>query len=75
MPQALGHQGTTEETIDSIGAQADDIVTFYVHSSQLAQLMNQKKSLQPRGRFAWSRFSNSPLPFVWANPKRAKPEE
>ena len=44
LSKALGHQGYGfEETIDSIGAQADDIVTFYVRSSQLAQLMNQKE--------------------------------
>ena len=74
LSKALGHQGYGfEETIDSIGAQADDIVTFYVRSSQLAQLMNQEEVIAaPVGRFAWSRFSNSPLPFVWANPKEGQ---
>tara|TARA_B100001093_G_scaffold350292_1_gene334845 strand:- start:108 stop:1127 length:1020 start_codon:yes stop_codon:yes gene_type:complete len=74
LSKALGHQGYGfEETIDSIGAKADDIVTFYVRSSQLAQLMNQEEVIAaPVGRFAWSRFSNSPLPFVWANPKEGQ---
>ena len=56
-------------TISAIGAHADDIVTFYSRSSELAQLMNQEEVIAaPVGRFAWSRFKSSPLPFAWANP-------
>ena len=56
-------------TISSIGESADDIVTFYSRSSELAQLMNQEEVIAaPVGRFAWSRFKSSPLPFAWAEP-------
>ncbi|MBT0957038.1 extracellular solute-binding protein [Alphaproteobacteria bacterium KMM 3653] len=55
--------------ISDIGAHADDIVTFYSRSSELAQLMNQEEVIAaPVGRFAWSRFKSSPLPFAWAEP-------
>ncbi|MEX3007990.1 ABC transporter substrate-binding protein [Hoeflea sp. TYP-13] len=55
--------------ISEIGKKADDIVTFYSRSSELAQLMNQEEVIAaPVGRFAWSRFKGSPLPFAWANP-------
>ncbi|MEX0287018.1 MAG: ABC transporter substrate-binding protein [Paracoccaceae bacterium] len=56
-------------TISTIGENADNIVTFYSRSSELAQLMNQEEVLAaPVGRFAWSRFKSSPLPFAWADP-------
>jgi putative spermidine/putrescine transport system substrate-binding protein len=56
-------------TISAIGKSADDIVTFYSRSSELAQLMNQEEVIAaPVGRFAWSRFKSSPLPFAWAEP-------
>jgi len=56
-------------TISTVGEKADDIVTFYSRSSELAQLMNQEEVIAaPLGRFAWSRFRNSPLPFAWADP-------
>ncbi|MEM6635820.1 MAG: extracellular solute-binding protein [Pseudomonadota bacterium] len=56
-------------TISAIGEHADDIVTFYSRSSELAQLMNQEEVIAaPVGRFAWSRFKSSPLPFAWADP-------
>lgn len=56
-------------TIDAIGAHADDIVTFYSRSSELAQLMLQDEIIAaPIGRFAWSRFQNADLPFTWADP-------
>ena len=56
-------------TISAIGESADDIVTFYSRSSELAQLMNQEEVIAaPVGRFAWSRFKSSPLPFAWADP-------
>lgn len=55
--------------ISKIGEHADDIVTFYSRSSELAQLMNQEEVIAaPVGRFAWSRFRSSPLPFAWAEP-------
>ncbi len=60
-------------TISDIGAHADDIVTFYSRSSELAQLMNQEEVIAaPVGRFAWSRFKSSPLPFAWAEPKEGQ---
>jgi putative spermidine/putrescine transport system substrate-binding protein len=70
LSQALGHEGIDfSETINAIGEHADDIVTFYVRSSQLAQLMQQEEVIAaPVGRFAWSRFSGSDLPFKWAEP-------
>ena len=70
LSQALGHEGIDfTQTIDAIGEKADDIVTFYVRSSQLAQLMQQEEVIAaPVGRFAWSRFSGSDLPFKWATP-------
>ena len=56
-------------TISTIGEHAEDIVTFYSRSSELAQLMNQEEVIAaPVGRFAWSSFKNSPLPFAWADP-------
>jgi putative spermidine/putrescine transport system substrate-binding protein len=56
-------------TISTIGEHAEDIVTFYSRSSELAQLMNQEEVIAaPVGRFAWSRFKDSPLPFAWADP-------
>ena len=70
LSQALGHEGVDfTDTISAIGEKADDIVTFYVRSSQLAQLMQQEEVIAaPVGRFAWSRFSGSDLPFAWAEP-------
>jgi putative spermidine/putrescine transport system substrate-binding protein len=56
-------------TISTIGEHAEDIVTFYSRSSELAQLMNQEEVIAaPVGRFAWSSFKDSPLPFAWADP-------
>lgn len=56
-------------TIDSIGESADDIVTFYSRSSELAQLMLQEEVIAaPVGRFAWSRFRDTDFPFAWAEP-------
>ena len=74
LSQALGHEGIEfTDTIDAIGEKADDIVTFYVRSSQLAQLMQQEEVIAaPVGRFAWSRFSGSDLPFKWAEPEEGQ---
>lgn len=68
--KAAGNEGTDfTGVISDIGAHADDIVTFYSRSSELAQLMNQEEVIAaPVGRFAWSRFKSSPLPFAWAEP-------
>lgn len=66
---AGGDASDFTSTISSIGESADDIVTFYSRSSELAQLMNQEEVIAaPVGRFAWSRFKSSPLPFAWAEP-------
>ena len=68
--KAAGNDGTDYTgVISDIGTHADDIVTFYSRSSELAQLMNQEEVIAaPVGRFAWSRFKSSPLPFAWAEP-------
>ena len=64
-----GDASDFSSTISTIGENADDIVTFYSRSSELAQLMNQEEVIAaPVGRFAWSRFKSSPLPFAWADP-------
>ncbi|WP_298814816.1 extracellular solute-binding protein [uncultured Roseibium sp.] len=68
-----GAPGEFGATISEIGKHADDIVTFYSRSSELAQLMNQEEVIAaPVGRFAWSRFKSSPLPFAWADPKEGQ---
>jgi putative spermidine/putrescine transport system substrate-binding protein len=70
LDQALGNNDMSfAATIDAVGAHADDIVTFYNRSSELAQLMLQEEVVAaPVGRFAWSRFSGADLPFTWAEP-------
>ena len=70
LDKAAGGNGSDfSGTISAIGKSADDIVTFYSRSSELAQLMNQEEVIAaPVGRFAWSRFKSSPLPFAWADP-------
>ena len=61
------------DTIDYIGARSDDVVTFYARSSQLIQLMNQDEVIAaPVGRFAWSGFKKSDLPYKWADPKEGQ---
>lgn len=74
MNKALGHKGLDfAETIDAVGEKADDFVTFYGRSSELAQLMLQEEVIAaPVGRFAWSRFSGAKFPFKWANPKEGQ---
>ncbi len=70
---AGGDASDFSSTISAIGAHADDIVTFYSRSSELAQLMNQEEVIAaPVGRFAWSRFKSSPLPFAWADPEEGQ---
>lgn len=59
--------------MDAVGEKADDIVTFYVRSSQLAQLMQQEEIwAAPVGRFAWGRFKDNGLPMAWAEPKEGQ---
>jgi putative spermidine/putrescine transport system substrate-binding protein len=68
--KAMGHTGDDlTPAIDAVGEKADDIVTFYVRSSQLAQLMQQEEIwAAPVGRFAWGRFKDNGLPMKWATP-------
>ncbi len=62
-----------EMPIAMVGERVDDIVTFYVRSSQLAQLMQQEEIwAAPVGRFAWGRFKNNGLPMAWATPKEGQ---
>ena len=71
--KALDQGGDYSKTISEIGKHADEIVTFYSRSSELAQLMNQEEVIAaPVGRFAWSRFKSSPLDFAWAEPKEGQ---
>ena len=74
LDKSAGGDGSDfSDTISNIGSNADDIVTFYSRSSELAQLMNQEEVLAaPVGRFAWSRFKSSPLPFAWADPEEGQ---
>ncbi len=55
--------------IEEVAEHADDVVTFYVRSSQLAQLMQQEEIwAAPVGRFAWASFKDNGLPMAWATP-------
>ena len=70
LDKAVGNDGSDlTGVISEVGKHADDIVTFYSRSSELTQLMNQEEVIAaPVGRFAWSAFKDSPLPFAWAEP-------
>ncbi|MFT6121375.1 MAG: putative spermidine/putrescine transport system substrate-binding protein [Yoonia sp.] len=70
LDKAAGNDGSDlTGVISKVGKHADDIVTFYSRSSELTQLMNQEEVIAaPVGRFAWSAFKDSPLPFAWAEP-------
>ena len=72
--KAMGDTSTDLTTpIDAVGEKADDIVTYYVRSSQLAQLMQQEEIwAAPVGRFAWGRFKDNGLPMAWATPKEGQ---
>jgi putative spermidine/putrescine transport system substrate-binding protein len=73
LDKSMGGSGDFSNVISKIGENADNIVTFYSRSSELAQLMNQEEVIAaPLGRFAWSRFKNSPLPFAWAEPEEGQ---
>ncbi|MBP1849135.1 ABC transporter substrate-binding protein [Rhizobium halophytocola] len=59
--------------IEAIGKNKDDIVTFYVKSSQLVQLMQQEEIwAAPIGRFAWAPFTKLDMPIAWATPKEGQ---
>ncbi len=68
--KALGDDATSlEAPMKALGEHADDIVTFYVRSSQLAQLMAQEEIwAAPIGRFAWGSFKELGFPMEWATP-------
>ncbi|MBV1867491.1 MAG: ABC transporter substrate-binding protein [Marinosulfonomonas sp.] len=72
--KAMGDTSTDlTASIAAVGENADDIVTFYVRSSQLAQLMQQEEIwAAPVGRFAWGRFKDNGLPMAWATPKEGQ---
>lgn len=72
--KAMGKTSTDlSAPIAAIGEKADDIVTFYVRSSQLAQLMQQEEIwAAPVGRFAWGRFKDNGHPMKWATPKEGQ---
>lgn len=59
--------------IAKVGENKDDIVTFYVRSSQVAQLMQQEEILAaPIGRFAWGAYPKMGLDIKWATPKEGQ---
>jgi putative spermidine/putrescine transport system substrate-binding protein len=59
--------------IAAVGERKDDIVTFYVKSSQLVQLMQQEEIwAAPIGRFSWAPFTKLGLPIAWATPKEGQ---
>ena len=59
--------------IEAVGAKKDEIVTFYVKSSQLVQLMQQEEIwAAPIGRFAWAPLAKLDLPIAWATPKEGQ---
>lgn len=72
--QALGsNTPDLKGAIRAIGAKADKIVTFYVKSSQLVQLMKQEEIwAAPIGRFSWAPFTKLGLPLAWATPKEGQ---
>ncbi len=72
--QALGTDAPDlKAPIEAIGAKKDKIVTFYVKSSQLVQLMQQEEIwAAPVGRFSWAPFTKLGLPLAWATPKEGQ---
>lgn len=59
--------------IAAVGEKSNDIVTFYVKSSQLVQLMQQEEIwAAPIGRFSWAPFTKLDLPLGWATPKEGQ---
>lgn len=72
--KALGDDDASLDTpIKAVADNADDIVTFYERSSQVAQLMQQEEILAaPIGRFAWGAYTKMDLPLAWATPKEGQ---
>lgn len=72
--KALGDDDFAFETpMAALGENVDDIVTFYVRSSQLVQLMQQEEIwAAPIGRFAWGSFQNIGVPVAWAEPEEGQ---
>jgi putative spermidine/putrescine transport system substrate-binding protein len=59
--------------IDAVGEHKNDIVTFYVRTSQIVQLMQQEEIwAAPIGRFAWEGFKKMNFPIRWATPKEGQ---
>ena len=72
--QALGADTPDlKAAIEAVGEKKDEIVTFYVKSSQLVQLMQQEEIwAAPIGRFSWAPFTKLDLPIGWATPKEGQ---
>ena len=72
--KALGEDSPDlKGAIEAVGEKRDDIVTFYVKSSQLVQLMQQEEIwAAPIGRFSWAPFTKLGLPLAWATPKEGQ---
>ncbi|MGF0539468.1 ABC transporter substrate-binding protein [Agrobacterium sp. ES01] len=72
--KALGSDAADLKTpIEAVGKKKDEIVTFYVKSSQLVQLMQQEEIwAAPVGRFSWAPFTKLDLPIKWATPKEGQ---
>jgi putative spermidine/putrescine transport system substrate-binding protein len=72
--QALGDTAPDlKGPIETVGKHKDGIVTFYVRSSQLTQLMAQDEIwAAPIGRFSWAEFRKLHMPIKWATPKEGQ---
>ncbi|KPF45420.1 polyamine ABC transporter substrate-binding protein [Rhizobium sp. G187] len=72
--QALGKDTPDlKAAIEEVGKNKNEIVTFYVKSSQLVQLMQQEEIwAAPIGRFSWAPFTKLDLPLGWATPKEGQ---
>ncbi len=72
--KAMGETDSTlAAPIAAVAEHADDIVTFYERSSQVAQLMQQEEILAaPIGRFAWGAYTKMDLPLAWATPSEGQ---
>ncbi len=72
--KALGSDAADlKAPIEAVGAKKDEIVTFYVKSSQLVQLLQQEEIwAAPIGRFTWAAIAKLDLPIAWAAPKEGQ---
>lgn len=72
--KSLGeNQPDLKAAIAAVGEVSNEIVTFYVKSSQLVQLMQQDEIwAAPIGRFSWAPFTKLDLPLAWATPKEGQ---